>query len=106
MVLMDAVSTSLGIFGLPGGGEWIIILVIGLLLFGRRLPEIGRSAGKSIVEFKKGLKDVKDEIDEVSNESRALPNDPARRGDVPSARVGGETENPYTPSTTESGSSA
>lgn len=41
--------------------HWVIILVIALLLFGRRLPEVGRSLGKGITEFKKGLKDVADE---------------------------------------------
>jgi len=46
-----------------GTTEIIIILVIALLLFGRRLPEVGRSLGKGIVEFKKGLKGVEDEID-------------------------------------------
>ncbi|MCA9297190.1 MAG: twin-arginine translocase TatA/TatE family subunit, partial [Phycisphaerales bacterium] len=56
MVLTETFSTTLAIFGLPGGGEWIVILVLGLLIFGRRLPEIGRSAGKAIVEFKKGVK--------------------------------------------------
>ena len=40
------------------GWEWIILLVIGLLIFGRRLPEIGRSIGKTIVEFKKGMNEV------------------------------------------------
>ena len=40
----------------PGNMELLIILAIGLLLFGRRLPEVGRSLGKSIVEFKKGEK--------------------------------------------------
>lgn len=54
---------TLAILGMPGGWEWIIILVIGLLLFGRRLPEIGRSVGKSIVEFKKGIKGIEDEVD-------------------------------------------
>lgn len=53
-------------FGLPGGGEWIIIGLIALLIFGRRLPDVARSVGKSIVEFKKGLRDVKDEIDDRS----------------------------------------
>ncbi|RLS52042.1 MAG: twin-arginine translocase TatA/TatE family subunit, partial [Planctomycetota bacterium] len=47
-------------FGIEGP-YWIIILVVGLLLFGRRLPEIGRNVGKSIVEFKKGLKDAGNE---------------------------------------------
>jgi sec-independent protein translocase protein TatA len=42
-------------FGLPQGGEWIVILVIALLLFGRRLPDIMRSLGGSVREFKKGM---------------------------------------------------
>jgi len=54
-------------FGLPGGWEWIAVLVIGLLIFGRRLPEVGRSIGRSIVEFKKGIKGIEDEIEQESN---------------------------------------
>lgn len=50
-------------FYTPGFWEITVILVIGLLLFGRRLPEVGRGLGRTIVEFKKGLRDVKDEID-------------------------------------------
>ena len=66
--------------GMPGGAEWIIIAAIGLLLFGKRLPEVGRSLGKGIVEFKKGLKGIEDDIDEGvqrSNEKSrpALPAD-------------------------------
>jgi sec-independent protein translocase protein TatA len=55
---------TLAFFNLPGGMEWIAILIVGLLLFGRRLPEVARSLGKSIVEFKKGIKDVRDDIDD------------------------------------------
>jgi sec-independent protein translocase protein TatA len=55
-------------FGLPGGYEWIILLVIALLIFGRRLPEVGRWLGQGIVEFKKGVKGINDEIDEASSE--------------------------------------
>ena len=59
-------------FGFPGNWEWIILLLLGLLLFGRRLPEVGRSLGKSIVEFKKGIKGIEDEIDEASKDDRQL----------------------------------
>jgi len=55
----------LGFFGLPGGTEWIIILIIALLLFGRRLPSVMRSMGKGVSEFKRGLRDVEDEIQSV-----------------------------------------
>ena len=55
--------TSLfGIMGL-GPGEIVVIAIIGVLLFGRRLPEVGRYLGKGIVEFKKGIKGLEDEVD-------------------------------------------
>ncbi len=57
---------ALALFNLPGGTEWIVILIVGLLLFGRRLPDIARSIGKSIVEFKRGIKDVRDDIEDQS----------------------------------------
>lgn len=66
---------TLAIFNLPGNSELLIILAIGLLLFGKRLPEVGRSLGKGIVEFKRGLKGINDDIEEESSKptTRALP---------------------------------
>ncbi len=52
----------LAFFSLPGGLEWLVILIVGLLIFGRRLPDVARSMGKSITEFKKGMKDVQSDI--------------------------------------------
>jgi sec-independent protein translocase protein TatA len=46
-----------------GMQEMLILLGIALLLFGKRLPEVGRSLGKGIVEFKKGLKGLEDDAD-------------------------------------------
>jgi sec-independent protein translocase protein TatA len=46
-----------------GPMEMIIVMGIAVLLFGKRLPEVGRSLGKGIVEFKKGLNGVADDID-------------------------------------------
>lgn len=52
--------------------EILIILVIALLLFGRKLPDIGRHLGKGIVDFKKGLKGVGDEIEAETAKSDRL----------------------------------
>ncbi|MCA9291230.1 MAG: twin-arginine translocase TatA/TatE family subunit [Phycisphaerales bacterium] len=60
-------------FGWPGGPEWIVLLVLGLLIFGRRLPEVGRSLGRGIVEFKKGIKGIEDEIETESSNERLAP---------------------------------
>ena len=54
--------------GMPGLTEWIIIGALGLLIFGKRLPEVGRSLGKGIVEFKKGLKGIDEDIEQVDRE--------------------------------------
>ena len=55
-------------FGMPGGIEWIVILIVALLIFGKRLPEVMRSIGKGIVEFKKGVKGVEDEVEDAIEE--------------------------------------
>ncbi len=68
MTTATATHWTLGFFNLPGGWEWIVILLIALLLFGKRLPAVGKSLGKGIVEFKKGLKGMKQQLDEVEQE--------------------------------------
>jgi sec-independent protein translocase protein TatA len=109
MDLTETFSTTLAFFGLPGGAEWIIILFLGLLIFGRRLPEIGRSAGRSIVEFKKGIKGIEEEVNTASREgnesSHSLADDPSRRGDLPSSSIGGE-RSPMDSSAAERGRSS
>lgn len=44
--------------GIPKGGEWIVILIVVLLLFGaRKLPDLARSLGASTKEFRKGIEE-------------------------------------------------
>lgn len=64
--------------GMP---EMIVIGIVALLIFGRRLPEVGRSLGRGIVEFKKGLKETEDE---VKTEVRRIDSEPARQSETPS----------------------
>src|SRR5438105_3998971 len=53
--------------GMPGPFEWLILAFLGLLFFGKRLPEVGKSIGKTIVEFKKGMREVESEIHDYSS---------------------------------------
>jgi len=55
--------------GRIGTTELVLILVVLLLLFGaKRIPDIARAVGKSMSQFKKGLKDVDIESDEVGSD--------------------------------------
>jgi sec-independent protein translocase protein TatA len=52
-------------FGSIGPAELILIFVIALLVFGpKKLPEIGRSVGKALREFKKTSEEIKGRIEE------------------------------------------
>jgi sec-independent protein translocase protein TatA len=56
---------TLAFISMPMGAEWLVIAALGLLIFGKRLPEVGKGIGQAIVQFKKGLKSVEDDIEQV-----------------------------------------
>ena len=61
--------------GMPGMSEILVILVVGLLLFGsKKLPEIGSSVGRAIKNFKKATSEP-DEIDITPNRKKKQDDD-------------------------------
>jgi TatA/E family protein of Tat protein translocase len=48
---------------------FIVIAIVALLIFGKRLPDVARNLGKGIVEFKKGVKGIEDDVDDSSSKS-------------------------------------
>ena len=59
---MLATFQLLAFIGGIGTPELIIFGALAVILFGSRLPSVARSMGKSIVEFKKGMKDIENEV--------------------------------------------
>lgn len=69
-------------FGNLNPMEMIVVVGVAILLFGRRLPEVGRTLGKGIVEFKKGIRGLEEEF--RFDEHATKPGYPAEPPFVPS----------------------
>jgi sec-independent protein translocase protein TatA len=64
-----------GMFGL-GGQEIALLIVPGILLFDRKLPEVGRSPGRMITEFRHGLREVEQEAEMIPTSGSRPPSEP------------------------------
>jgi len=64
---LDPGILSLSFIGSIGWPEMVVLALLGVLIFGKRLPEVGKSIGKGIVEFKKGLQGIDDDVDQSVN---------------------------------------
>ncbi len=77
--MVTAFLGGVGIF------EIMLILVVALLVFGNRLPEIAKQIGKGYLDFRKGLKNLEDEIEytEATPVRRNPPSRPPEPGGFP-----------------------
>lgn len=77
-------SLPIAIFDI-GPGAMILLGIIAVLLFGERLPEVGRTFGKKFVEFKKGLQTIEGELQSLSRSitSSAPPTPTSRSSSSP-----------------------
>jgi TatA/E family protein of Tat protein translocase len=76
-------------FGSIGMPELIIIFVIALIIFGpRKLPELGRTLGKSLAEFKRATNELKSTLeDEIRLEEQQLQRAEAKTGQASTQTV-------------------
>ena len=76
-------SYLLALFGTIGWPEIALALIVAVLLFGKRLPEIARSMGRSLTEFKKGVHEARDTEQDIADETdRAVKNDKPHADDA------------------------
>jgi len=79
-----------------GPDNSVLLIILGLLLFGRRLPEVGRSVGRGIVEFKKGLSGLEDDISTAGTTNPPPATTVSRQLPAPAAGNSGYKFDPYT----------
>ena len=77
-------SLPLAFLSMPGGLEWVIIGLVALLVFGKRLPGVARSLGQALREFKTGLSGVVEETKkDIVPDAAAKTDAAAQEGNKP-----------------------
>ncbi|MCG8521913.1 MAG: twin-arginine translocase TatA/TatE family subunit [Pseudomonadales bacterium] len=59
----NTILNTLAFIGGIGAMEITVLAILGVLIFGKRLPDVGKNIGRGIIEFKKGLSGITDELD-------------------------------------------
>lgn len=72
--MLSTKSNTTLLFSMPGGSEWILIVLVILLFFGgKKIPDLMRGIGKGIREFKDAKTNIKDEIEQGMKEKDPTP---------------------------------
>lgn len=76
--MLSILPTNTLLFSMPGGSEWILIIIVVLLMFGgKKIPELMRGIGKGMKDFKDAKDNVKSEIEEGMKVKDAKETTPA-----------------------------
>lgn len=79
--------------------ELLVILAVALIVFGpKRLPELARSLGRALGEFRRASLDLRQQVNEAADASRIEPPPAARPEAVPPRSPSGEAPSPQAPS--------
>jgi sec-independent protein translocase protein TatA len=63
----------LGFIGAPSMGELVMLGVIGVLIFGKDLPSVGRTLGRQVMQFRKSLQGITDELNFTDRPAASRP---------------------------------
>ena len=90
---MSAYMQYVQALGMPEGFEWLVILIVALLVFGKKLPEVARGLGKSVSQFKKGLGELDDMKSDVANELTKVKDDVTKQPNETTAPKNSQSNN-------------
>ena len=75
--------------------ELLVVFGVAVLLFGKKLPEVSRSLGKQLLEFKKSFRGIEDEFRSISQTTRSHMSSYSTLDETPDTNLGRQT--PTTP---------
>ncbi|MEW6359383.1 MAG: twin-arginine translocase TatA/TatE family subunit [Planctomycetota bacterium] len=84
---------------MPGGWEWIVILIVALLIFGKNLPDVARAIGKALTELRRGMDEIKSDVQTAVYESERESQ--KKLAPPKTAPTKPEVQEPYEPDDTE-----